>query len=128
MFGLILGLAGCAERFSKPGATQLDLDRDYQSCKVQAFSAFPYTPEQIQLNAGYYEPMSTVCSGYGAFTNCSTVGGEYVAPTYLTVDGNLTPRHSMLMGCMEGLGYTSEGLIHAGGGPLDIDSPVLTTP
>jgi hypothetical protein len=99
-------LAGCTEYWEKPGGSTAEFEAMKGSCTARAYSQFPPMLQQIVLVAGYRTPIQTICTGYGAFVNCYTTGGEYVPPSTMTVDRNENVRDQAVRSCFFENGWT----------------------
>jgi len=98
-FGLVvlctciaLGVAGCAQRWAKPGGTQEEFDAMNSACASRAYARFPPMMRQVQLTAGYTTPITMQCSGYGYSYSCYQMGGQYYPPVMMTLDDNESAR------------------------------------
>jgi hypothetical protein len=85
----------------KPGATSDEFEATKAACISRASARFPPMMRQVQIGTGYTTPMTTSCNGngYGYSMNCSTVGGQYVPPSALTVDDNSNARLQDVRSC-----------------------------
>jgi hypothetical protein len=102
---LPLVLAGCAESWEKPGGTEQEFEATKALCTNQAYHQFPPLVHQVQTSGGYVKPPTTNCTGNDDFTNCSTSGGKYVAPTSMIVDDNLAARDQAVRACFFANGW-----------------------
>lgn len=106
IFGLLLvaalsfTLSGCAEKWEKPGATEMEFDAVRSVCTSQANLRFPPMMRQVQISNGYMTPEVTNCSGNDHFTNCRTTGGQYVPPSTMAVDDNEAGRNQDVRACL----------------------------
>jgi hypothetical protein len=99
-------IAACATKWEKPGATEAEFEATKSACQSRSYSQFPPMPEQVLIMAGYTTPMQTQCSGAGYYSNCYTTGGQYIPPSYMTVDNNQAPRNSANRSCFFEHGWT----------------------
>ena len=96
----ILLLGGCAETWTKPGATPEQFDAAEAACTARANAAVPAQPERVMTSPGYVTPMQMRCSGMAAAANCYPGGGDYVPPTTRIVDRNQDLRRSVTRECL----------------------------
>jgi hypothetical protein len=96
----ILLLAGCAETWTKPGATPEQFDAAQAACTAQANASVPTQREQVEMSPGYVAPMQMRCSGMGTAANCYPGGGEYMPPVTTTVDRNQNLRRTVMRSCL----------------------------
>lgn len=99
-------LSGCVERWTKPGGDQALFDRDHALCDQWALDKVPAHYDRMQMFEGYYEPRVTECKTTGNTTRCVTTGGQYVPPTYATVDVNTEQRKVVADACLVENGWT----------------------
>jgi hypothetical protein len=104
--GLLLSLAGCVQKWSKPGATAEEFDAMKASCTAQAYGQFPQMLQQIQASSGYYTPVTTNCFSTGVGASCYQQGGQYIPPIIITVDQNRAPRQEAIKGCFYSNGWS----------------------
>jgi hypothetical protein len=100
-----LALAGCAEKWTKPGGSPEEFDAMKASCSAQAYGQFPPQLQQIQASSGYYTPVTTNCSGYGYNVSCFQSGGQYIQPVIVTVDVNRNARGQAARSCFYSNGW-----------------------
>jgi hypothetical protein len=103
--GAALLLAGCAETWTKPGATPQDFDAAEAACTAQANASVPSQRQQVEMSPGYVTPMQMRCSGMGAAANCYPGGGQYVPPVTTTVDRNQNLRRTVIRSCLTEEGW-----------------------
>lgn len=101
-------LAGCVEKWTKPGATAAEFDATLASCKGRAYSMAPPQLQQMQISSGYTTPITTSCSGYGFNASCVSTGGAYIPPAFITVDNNEGQRGNLVRSCLYSNGWTPE--------------------
>jgi hypothetical protein len=100
--------ASCATKWTKPGATEAEFEGTKAACAGKAYSQFPPAPQQLLIMAGYMTPLQTQCFGSGYSMNCNTTGGQYIPPSYMTVDNNQSARNASVRGCFFEHGWTPE--------------------
>ena len=116
-FGLLFGLTGCVQKWSKPGGTPEEFDAMKASCTAQAYGQFPQMLQQIQASSGYYTPITTNCYSTGVGANCYQQGGQYIPPIIITVDQNNPPRQQAIKACFYSNGWSpANGDDQSGGG------------
>lgn len=103
---MLFGLAGCVQKWSKPGGTAEEFDAMKASCQARAYSEFPPQLQQIQASAGYYTPVTTQCSGFEGNVSCYQSGGQYIPPIIITIDTNRGPRNDAVRSCFYSNGWT----------------------
>ena len=89
---LLLGLAGCATVWVKPGATEQDFQVMQSNCTARAFQRYPASLQQVQTGPPYFVPPMVQCGGWGPYYRCVTVPGQWMPPSYALVDVNQSPR------------------------------------
>ncbi len=104
MFAFFM-LASCTQYWAKPGGTQAEFDATKAACNGRAYSRFPPMLQQVQLTAGYTTPLQTNCMPTGNSVSCTTTGGQYVPPAYMSVDQNLVGRDSAFRSCLYQAGW-----------------------
>ena len=73
-------LAGCAQQWAKPGASEADLQIARSQCEARAVQAFPrelvthqtqrQTPQQIFIQNDSPSTIRTSCTGFGNTVDC----------------------------------------------------------
>jgi hypothetical protein len=106
-------LAGCVERWQKPGGTAAEFDATRTACSVRAQTMFPPLIRTTLVQPGYYAPSQTNCTGSGPQRRCTTTGGHWVPPSYASVDDNQNARRQQVRSC----------LFTAGWRPVEDDDP-----
>lgn len=95
----LLAVAGCATRWEKPGATAADFGAMTARCESRAYSRIRPAMQQVQVGSGYFTPLQTRCVDYGYTARCFQVGGEYVPPSFATIDNNADARAADVKAC-----------------------------
>ena len=98
-------LAGCAQRWEKPGATEAEFDRDLRRCEARALERHPPRLERRMISGGYFAPPRTRCHGHGKHRRCRTVPGRYMPPVWGDVDLNRGARRGELELCLREHGW-----------------------
>jgi hypothetical protein len=96
----LLLIAGCAQRWEKPGATQAEFEVMHSRCEARSQAEFPPVMTQVMSTAGYTTPVQTNCQNSANNTNCRTTGGQYMPPTYRMVDQARDPRDRAVAACL----------------------------
>lgn len=96
----LLLVAGCAQRWEKPGATEADFEIAQSHCEARSQGQFPPAMMRTMSTAGYTTPVKTNCQNSGTNTNCNTTGGQYIPPTYRMVDQNEDARDRAVAACL----------------------------
>ena len=99
-------LSGCAIGWSRPNTTEAEFNQDRYECQQQAARMYPVMMVQSTVGVGYQTAAETDCYTYGANTNCTTTGGNYVPPATVTEDANLYSRNTVERSCLNSKGYT----------------------
>ncbi len=94
-------MAACAGGWTKPGASQDQLNSDIAACEQLAAEQFPVS--MSSTDSSNRKEYQTRCTNYGNQTNCTTrstdVGGSYQH------DLNQDERQRAMNQCMESRGY-----------------------
>ena len=98
---LLALLAGCAERWAKPGGTPEQFEATRTRCEAQAFQVFPPAMRLVQASPGYFTPARQVCDR----KRCWTEGGAWVPPTIASVDDNAPGRRQQTRACLFAQGW-----------------------
>jgi hypothetical protein len=98
---LPLLLAGCAQRWAKPGGTPQEFQATEAGCTAGAYQAFPPLPRIVQASPGYFTPAQQVCRG----NRCTLQGGFWVPPSFTTVDDNSPGRFQAVRACLFANGW-----------------------
>lgn len=93
-------LAGCAQRWAKPGGTPEEFRATEAQCQARAFSQFPPVMDRVQTSPGYTTPLQTSCYPSGYAVQCLTTGGQYMPPTFMSIDRNDSVRARGVQGCL----------------------------
>ena len=103
---LLLGallLAGCAERWEKPGASEADFKAMRAQCDAQAFALWPPRLRQEMAMPGRWVPPMRSCDSRG---RCTWYGGWWEPPQVMTVDDHQAPRRAERRACFIANGWT----------------------
>ncbi|MCQ4158458.1 hypothetical protein NON00_00765 [Roseomonas sp. GC11] len=93
-------LAGCEERWAKPGASPAEYEATRARCEQRLHAQFPPILERVQSSGGYVSPVQTRCSGDANNRRCTTTGGNWVPPSFTTIDHNEDVRERGIAGCL----------------------------
>lgn len=101
----VMAMTSCTQYWAKPGGTAAEFEATKAACQAQSYVEFPPMPDQVMLLGGYTTPLQTTCTGSGYAVNCFTTGGQYIPPTYITVDRNEAARVSGFKSCLYAAGW-----------------------
>jgi hypothetical protein len=108
---LLLLLAGCAERWSRPGATEAEGDAAQAQCEALAARQVPPAMVWTQVSAGYWVPPERRCrTTRDGDRDCVYRPGRYVPPRFDWVDVNTPARRQARNACLIEGGWTYDGL------------------
>lgn len=107
LFCLVI-LAGCATKWSKPGASPAEFEATKASCNSRAYSRFQPAMQSVQISSGYVTPVQTQCFGTGYNVQCTSTGGQYIPPASIMVDQNSNARNQDVRGCFFEQGWTPD--------------------
>ena len=101
-----IGLAGCAMEWTKPGATEQELNADQLSCEQEAARAYPV----MHVPNSYNHPapssrLETNCVEQSGLTNCNATGYGGAPPPAQRTDVNDYNRASAVKACLVSRGY-----------------------
>ncbi len=105
----ILLLAGCANLghvWHRDNTTEAEFNQDRYQCTVEATRAYPAQNIPITTGGGYQTPVQTNCVSVGNNVNCTSYGGERVAPTTTWIDANAGNQSAMVEQCLKARGYS----------------------
>jgi hypothetical protein len=107
----LLLLAGCAERWSRPGATEAEGEAAQAQCAALASRQVPPAMVWTQVAAGYWVPPERRCrTTRDGDRDCVYRPGRYVPPRFDWVDVNAPARREARNACLVEGGWTFEGL------------------
>ncbi len=107
---LVLLLAGCAERWERPGATEAESEAAQAQCAAVATREVPPAMVWTQVAAGYWVPPERRCRTRDGVQDCVYRPGRYVPPRFDWVDVNTQPRREARNACLVENGWSYEGL------------------
>jgi hypothetical protein len=93
-------LTACAEKWQKPGSTEMDFEAIRSICTTRSNMRFPPLLHQVWVDMGYRSPIVTRCDKRRHSFTCSTYGGYYEPPRLVTIDSNTDPRHEDVRACL----------------------------
>lgn len=96
-------LAGCAERWAKPGATEADFRAMRAQCDAHAFALWPPRLREEIVMPGRWVPPVRSCDVYG---RCAWFGGWWEPPQTMVVDDHAPPRRQERRACFLANGWT----------------------
>jgi hypothetical protein len=91
--------AGCTQYWAKPGASERDFEVMRGQCNARSYQRFPPLVRQTVSQQGHYTPVTSKCETKGSTTECTKTGGNWVPPSYSTVDDNERPREEDTRAC-----------------------------
>jgi hypothetical protein len=100
LVGLVL--AGCAERWQKPGATEAEFRTMEAQCTAHANDRWPPMLRQEMMMPPRYVPPVRRCDARG---NCTWYGGWWEPPVMTVVDDHDRPRRQERRACYMGNGW-----------------------
>jgi hypothetical protein len=103
----LAALAGCAQYWDKPGATEAELRAADSACAVRASTRFPPMLHVVQTGGGYTMPAQG-CGGGRSGRNCHGGRAQWVPPTYSTVDRNQRLRENEADQCLMQEGWVRQ--------------------
>ncbi|MBR0683458.1 hypothetical protein GXW74_23430 [Roseomonas eburnea] len=103
-------LAGCAERWERPGATEADSEAAQAECTARAAQLVPPALVWTVIAPGYWEGPERRCFTRRGRTECVTRAGRFVPPQYGWVDANTGQRRAARAACLQEGGWTYQGL------------------
>ena len=104
---LLAALAGCAERWTRPGTTEAEADANNAACRDQATLAVPQHLVWQMVEIGGYD-RDRVCWREHGREACRIVT-RYRPPRYAWVDVNQAPRDGWRRECMQARGFAFQG-------------------
>lgn len=104
LIGALL-LAGCTEKWAKPGATAADFDGMKAACTSRGYAMFPPMMRQIQMSDAYTTPVVITCNNEAFVQKCSQNGGQYIPADTTTVDDNDDGRNQNVRSCFYQQGW-----------------------
>lgn len=104
----VLLLASCTT-WVKPGATELDRDRDSNACELQSYNNYPPRLRQILVEPAHWDPPTEEChTDKKGRQRCVRTGGGWQPARYGTADENDAPRRTAFEACMYKYGWQKE--------------------
>jgi hypothetical protein len=97
-----LALAGCAERWQKPGATEAEFRVMEAQCTAHANDRWPPMLRQEMMFPPRYVPPVRSCDARG---RCTWYGGWWEPPVMTVVDDHSSPRRQERRACYMGNGW-----------------------
>lgn len=110
MLALIALLAGCAERWERPGATEAESEAAQARCTAIAAGQVPPALVWTIVAPARWEPGERRCRTYRNQTECVSRPPRYVPPEYGWVDANTAQRSAARAACLAEEGWTYQGL------------------
>ncbi len=108
---VVLLLAGCAERWERPGATEAESDAAQAQCAALATRQVPAAMVWTQVAAGYWISSERRCrTTRDGDRDCVYRPARYVPPRFDWVDVNTQARRDARNACLVDNGWTFQGL------------------
>ena len=107
---LMLLLAGCAERWERPGATEAESDAAQALCTAIAAEQVAPVMVWTQVAPARWEAGERRCRTRGRHTECHTRPARYIPPQYGWVDAAVPQRRAARALCLQAEGWTYQGL------------------
>jgi len=107
----LLLIAGCAERWERPGATEAESDAAQAQCGALATRQVPPAMVWTQVTAATWAPAERRCRTRSDGTqDCVYSPARYIPPRFDWVDVNTQPRRAARNACLVEGGWTYGGL------------------
>jgi hypothetical protein len=100
-----IALGGCAQRWTKPGATEADFKIAQLRCESHGYQRLPAELFWTQVSAGYYAPGYRNCRKSHGSRRCESRPGHYVPARYGHVDRNEAARDRFVALCLADNGW-----------------------
>ncbi len=101
-------LGGCTT-WVKPGASELDRDRQVNACEVDSYAAYPPLLRRVIVEPAHWEPGEERCfKDKKGNVHCTRGIGHWEPARYGTVDENDGPRRAVFESCMYKYGWQKE--------------------
>jgi hypothetical protein len=105
---LLLTLAGCAERWTRPGTSEAEADAANAACADQATLSVPVQNVWTMVEPGGYDRERRCWRGRDGRDYCQWFS-TWRPPRYAWVDVNRAPRDAWRRECMRAKGFNFEG-------------------
>lgn len=99
----VLALAGCAERWQKPGASEADFKAMRAQCDAHAFGLWPPRLREEMVMPGRFVPPMRSCDSRG---RCTWYGGWWEPPQFAVMDDAAPARRAERRACFLAEGWT----------------------
>ncbi|APH54752.1 Hypothetical protein GbCGDNIH9_1451 [Granulibacter bethesdensis] len=105
---LLMGgaLAGCADHWIKPGASQQEYQYTMAQCKAEGYTYMPANAVPYQVTNGYYSSAGIDCKKTSSGGNDCRQKQVYNPPIWGTRDANEDGRTAVIRACMMRSGWT----------------------
>ena len=100
--GVLLLVAGCAERWAKPGAGEAEFRAMQAQCDGFSYERWPPRLREELMFPGRWVPPMRSCDARG---RCAWYGGYYEPPQTMVVDDHDRPRSQERRACYVGNGW-----------------------
>ena len=106
VLALAMLVCGCTEYWAKPGGTPAEFEAAEAACIARSYQQFPPMPQMVMVSSGQTTSITnTKCSGSGSSTSCTSIGGHFTVPSFVTVDYNENARDSAVRACLFAAGW-----------------------
>ncbi len=99
-------LAGCAERWTKAGATNEEFETTKTACTNDATIRFPARLRMVEVSPGSSPQTTVACSGAGPSLNCHPQTVPALPPSTRMVDDAQEARDREVRACLIQKGWT----------------------
>ncbi len=103
---VVVGCANLGNAWYRSNTSEAEFNQDRYQCTVEASRASPPQNFQMVTGSGYQTPVQTNCISNGNNVNCTSYGGERVAPTTTWIDANAVNQSAMVELCLKAKGYS----------------------
>ena len=101
----LVGLAGCAKEWSRPGTSEPELHADQLECEQGAMKSYPVIHDApVTYRAPVSSKLDTNCVQQSGFNNCDPAGAAGASPA-THGDANDHERAAAVRACMVAKGY-----------------------
>jgi hypothetical protein len=101
-----LGSTGCAKEWTKPGASEQQLNADQLSCEQQAAKLYPVIHDPtLSYRPAASGKLDTSCVQQTGLSNCDAAGNAAGAPAAPAADANDYDRSAAVKACLASKGY-----------------------
>jgi hypothetical protein len=103
----LIGLAGCAHEWTRPGTSEQQLNADQLECEQDAMKSYPVIHDApVSYRAPVSSRLDTNCVQQSGFNNCDASGNAGAASAAAHGDASDHERAAAVRACMTSKGYT----------------------